>query len=77
MGCADSCVARTSWSESKSDAQRLDLDRRIKLQIHAAKLSSVGGSLLFRGLDAALGQTEMAGWRMLSDSVITEQSIGR
>ena len=46
---------------------RLDLDRRIKLQIHAAKLSPVGGSLLFRGLDAALGQMEMAGWRMLSD----------
>jgi hypothetical protein len=38
--------------ESRSDALRLDFDRRIKLHFHGAKLSSDGGLLLFRELDA-------------------------
>ncbi len=50
--------------ESKSDALRLDFDRRIKLHFHGAKLSSDGGLLLFRELDAALGLTEMANWEL-------------
>ena len=48
--------------ESKSDSLRLDFDRRIKLQFQGAKLSSDGGLLLFRELDAALSLTEMAAW---------------
>ena len=48
--------------ESKSDDPRLDFDRRIKLRFHGAKLSSDGGLLLFRELDAALGLTEMASY---------------
>jgi hypothetical protein len=50
--------------ESKSDALRLVFDRRIKLHFHGAKLSSDGGLLLFRELDAALGLTEMAAWEL-------------
>ncbi len=50
--------------ESNSDALRLDFDGRIKLQFHGAKLSSDGGLLLFRELDAALGLTEMANWEL-------------
>lgn len=50
--------------ESKSDALRLDFDCRIKLHFHGAKLSSDGGLLLFRELDAALGLTEMASWEL-------------
>ncbi len=33
--------------ESKSDALRLDFDRRIKLHFNGANLSSDGGLLLF------------------------------
>jgi hypothetical protein len=50
--------------ESKSDALRLDFDRRIKLHFHGAKVSSDGGLLPFRELDAALGLTEMADWEL-------------
>ncbi len=50
--------------ESKSDALRLDFDRRIKLHFHGAKLSSDRGLMLFRELDAALGLTEMAAWEL-------------
>ncbi|MCH9020763.1 MAG: IS1380 family transposase [Proteobacteria bacterium] len=50
--------------ESKSEALRLNFDGRIKLDFHGTKLSSNGGLLLFRELDAALGLTEMASWEL-------------
>ncbi len=49
---------------SHSLSHRLDFDGRIKLQFHGAKLSSDGGLLLFRELDAALGLTETASWEL-------------
>lgn len=46
--------------ESKSGASRLGIDRRIKLHVYGARLSSDGGLLPFRELDDALDLTAMA-----------------
>ncbi len=46
--------------EAKTNALRLDFDRRIRLEFHGTELSSNGGVLLFRELDEVFGLTEMA-----------------
>ena len=59
-------LAGNAAGESISAPLRVDFDRRLKLQIHGAKLSSDGGLIVFRELDEALGLTAMASW-MLRD----------
>jgi hypothetical protein len=51
--------------ESKSNALRLDFDRRLKLEFHGY-VTSDAGLLPFRELDDVLALTEMAG-AVLSD----------
>ncbi len=46
--------------ETNSAPLSVDFDRRLKLEFHGAQLSSDGGLLLFRELDAALGLSRMA-----------------
>jgi hypothetical protein len=50
--------------ESISAPLKVRFDRRLKLQFHGAKLSSDGGLIVFRELDAALRLTEMASWEL-------------
>ena len=40
---------------------RLGFDRRVRLEFHGSKMSSVGGLLLFRELDEVLGLHDIAG----------------
>jgi len=43
--------------EARKDALRLDFDRRLKLEFHGTKVTSVGGLLAYRELDEALNLT--------------------
>jgi hypothetical protein len=46
--------------EAKELPLRPTFDRRIKLDFHGARITSDGGLLAYRELDAALGLTEIA-----------------
>ena len=52
--------------ESKPAVPRLDLDRRLKLEFHGAKVTSTSGLLPYRELDDAVGLREIVG-EVLSD----------
>lgn len=43
--------------ESKKNALRVNFDRKPKLEFHGSELTSDGGLLIYRELDAALGLT--------------------
>lgn len=45
----------------KTDNVWLGFDRRVRLEFHGSKISSVGGLLLFRELDEVLGLHDIAG----------------
>lgn len=52
---------------SEIGVDRLDFDRRVRLEFHGSKISSDGGLLLFRELDDVLGLHTLAG-EYLSDT---------
>ena len=53
--------------EARELPLRPTFDRRIKLEFHGARITSDGGLLAYRELDAALGLTEIAMTQLLDD----------
>ena len=53
--------------EARELPLRPTFDRRIKLEFHGARITSDGGLLAYRELDAALGLTEVAITQLLDD----------
>jgi len=53
--------------EAQGAALGLVFDRRLKLEFHGSKITSDGGLLACRELDAALGLSEVAG-EVLTDT---------
>ena len=53
--------------EARELPLRPTFDRRIKLEFHGARITSDGGLLAYRELDAALGLTEIAITQLLDD----------
>jgi DDE family transposase len=53
--------------EARELPLRPTFDLRIKLEFHGARITSDGGLLAYRELDAALGLTEIAITRLLDD----------
>ena len=47
--------------KSKEGVLRVDFDRRLKLEIHASKVTSDAGLLPYRELEDVLGLAEVAG----------------
>ena len=54
--------------ESDDGSLRVDFDRRLHLEFHGSRLTSDAGLLVYRGLDDALGVTDLAG-AVLSDGL--------
>src|ERR1700759_5709898 len=50
--------------ETKAAALRLDFDRRLRLQFHGSVITSDGGLLAYRALDAVLALTASGGERL-------------
>ncbi len=53
----DHLIWENPIGETRKDALRLDLDRKLKLEFHGTKVTSDGGLLVYRELDDALGLT--------------------
>jgi hypothetical protein len=49
------------WRAASEGDFRLGFDTRVRVEFHGSKISSDGGLLLFRGLDATLGLYDLAG----------------
>ena len=49
----------------------MQFDWEIKLEFHGAKVSSDGGLLIYRGLDEALGLTDLA------ETMLSELRVGK
>src|SRR5260221_10850703 len=50
--------------ESKSEALKLDFDRRVRLRFHGSAITSDGGLLAYRELDDVLALTASGGGRL-------------
>jgi Transposase DDE domain group 1 len=60
-------IVGLATGEARELPLRPTFDRRIKLQFHGARITSDGGLLAYRELDAALGLTEIAITQLLDD----------
>jgi len=50
-------LRKNPMGEASKDALRLDFDRRLKLELHATKVTTNAGLLAYRELDEAFGLT--------------------
>ncbi len=53
-------------SESKKDALRVNVDKKLKLEFHGVKVTSDTGLLAYREIDDAFGLTEMTPCKRMS-----------
>jgi hypothetical protein len=50
-------IQENPMGEARTDALKLDFDRRVKVEFHGTKVTSDAGLLAYRELDEALGLT--------------------